>query len=82
MAKKPPKKPKLEEIETEPDAWERFEKTIGKIVPPKRPKPKAGDDRCPPRQHQEDVGRTSGKRSSQTGEPGKGKAKQKQRESR
>ena len=33
---KPPKKPKLEEIETEPDAWERFEKTIGKIVPPKR----------------------------------------------
>jgi hypothetical protein len=35
------KKPKPEEIETEPDAWERFEKTIGKIVPPKRkPKPK------------------------------------------
>ena len=33
---KPPKKPKPEEIETEPDAWERFEKTIGKIVPPKR----------------------------------------------
>ncbi len=32
----PPKKPKQEEIETEPDAWERFEKTIGKIVPPKR----------------------------------------------
>ncbi len=39
---KPPKKlkPKPEEIETEPDAWERFEKTIGKIVPPKRHKPK------------------------------------------
>ncbi len=36
----PPKKPKPEEIETEPDAWERFEKTIAKIVPPKRPKPK------------------------------------------
>ncbi len=35
MAKKPPKKSKPEEIETEPDAWERFEKTIGKIVPPK-----------------------------------------------
>ncbi len=27
---------KPEEIETEPDAWERFEKTIGKIVPPKQ----------------------------------------------
>ena len=27
-----------EEIETEPDAWERFEKTIGKIVPPRRAK--------------------------------------------
>ena len=40
MVKKPPKKPKLEEIETEPDAWERFEKTIGKIVPPKPHKPK------------------------------------------
>jgi len=35
-----PKKPKPEELETEPDAWERFEKTIGKIVPPKRAKPK------------------------------------------
>ena len=38
---KPPKKPKPEEIETKPDAWERFTKTVGKIVPPKRkPKPK------------------------------------------
>ncbi len=36
MAKKTPKKkPKPEDIETVPDAWERFEKTIGKIVPPK-----------------------------------------------
>ena len=35
-----PKKPKLEDVEIEPDAWERFEKTIGKIVPPKRPKQK------------------------------------------
>ncbi len=35
----PPKKLKPEEIETEPDAWERFEKTIGKIVPPKRREP-------------------------------------------
>ena len=40
---KSPKKPKPEEIETEPDAWERFEKTIGKIVPPRRPKPKQTD---------------------------------------
>jgi hypothetical protein len=40
LTAKKPKKPKPEEIETEPDAWERFEKTIGKIVPPKRPKPK------------------------------------------
>lgn len=39
---KPPKKPKPEEIETEPDAWERFEKTIGKIVPPKPSKPVKG----------------------------------------
>ena len=37
---KPPKKPKPEDIETEPDAWERFKNMIGKIVPPKRPKPK------------------------------------------
>ena len=37
---KTPKKPEPEEIETEPDAWERFEKTIGKIVPPKPHKPK------------------------------------------
>ena len=36
---KPPKKPKPEEIETEPDAWERFEKTMDKIVPPKPHKP-------------------------------------------
>ena len=36
---KKPKRRKMKEaeaIETEPDAWERFEKTIGKIVPPKR----------------------------------------------
>ena len=37
---KPPKKLKPEDIETEPDAWERFKKTIGKIVPPKRHEPK------------------------------------------
>jgi hypothetical protein len=45
---KPPKKPKPEEIETEPDAWERFEKTIGKIVPPKRRNLRDGDDRRQP----------------------------------
>ena len=38
--KKKTKSKKPEEIETEPDAWERFEKTIGKIVPPKRHRPK------------------------------------------
>ena len=36
-------KPKPEEVETEPDAWERFEKTIGKIVPPKH-RPADEDD--------------------------------------
>jgi hypothetical protein len=33
---KPPKKPKDEDIEVAPDAWERFEKTIDKIGAPKR----------------------------------------------
>lgn len=33
---KTPKKEKPEDIETEPDAWERFQKTMDKIVPPKR----------------------------------------------
>jgi len=33
---KPPKKQKPEEIETEPDGWERFQRTMDKIVPPKR----------------------------------------------
>ena len=51
---KSPKKPKPEEIETEPGGWERFEHAVdaavksgpkhrtatGKIVPPKRRKPK------------------------------------------
>ena len=41
------KKPTSEEIETEPDAWERFEKTIGKIVPPKRHKPEKPQDKKP-----------------------------------
>ena len=30
---KPPNKPKVEEIETEPDAWERFEKAVGRMFP-------------------------------------------------
>jgi hypothetical protein len=37
---KPPKKPKPEEIETHPDGWDRFQKTMDKIVPPKRREPK------------------------------------------
>jgi hypothetical protein len=42
---KPPKKPKPEEIETEPDAWERFQRTMDKIVPPKRrPREKSEKD--------------------------------------
>ena len=40
---KPPKKPKPEEIETEPDGWDRFERTMDKIVPPRR-KPQNGDE--------------------------------------
>ena len=45
MAAKPPKKPKPEEIETEPDAWERFERAVDVLAhtPPKpriKPKPK------------------------------------------
>ncbi len=35
----PPKKPKPEEIETEPDGWDRFQRTMDKIVPPKRKPP-------------------------------------------
>ncbi len=43
MTDKPKRGRKLKEaeaVETEPDAWDRFEKTIDKIVPPKRPEPK------------------------------------------
>jgi hypothetical protein len=37
MAKPPKKpKPKKDEIETHPDAWDRFQRTMDKIVPPKR----------------------------------------------
>ena len=36
-----PKKPKVEDIETEPGAWERFERTVRRMVntPPKPQKP-------------------------------------------
>jgi len=39
---KPPKKPKLEEIETEPGAEEWFERTVRRMLntPPKPHKPK------------------------------------------
>ena len=41
MAKKPSdkKRPKPQDVETEPDGWERFEKAVNKMVPP-RPKQK------------------------------------------
>ncbi len=42
---KPLKKPKPEEIETEPGAEERFERTVRRML------------NTPPRQHQEDVGK-------------------------
>ena len=42
---KPPKKPKPEDIETEPGAEERFERTVRNML------------KTPPRQHQEDVGK-------------------------
>jgi len=42
---KPPKKPKAEEVEVEPDAWERFQRTINKIVPPKPHKAKPAPKR-------------------------------------
>mgnify|MGYP003637635153 FL=1 len=33
---KTPKNEKPEDVETDPDSWERFQKTMDKIVPPKR----------------------------------------------
>ncbi|MFB3083410.1 MAG: hypothetical protein ACE1Z4_08145 [Gammaproteobacteria bacterium] len=42
---KHPKKPKPEEIETDPGAEERFERTVRHML------------NTPPRQHQEDVGK-------------------------
>lgn len=37
---KAPKKPKPEEIETEPDGWDRFTKAVKRMAPPK---PKKAD---------------------------------------
>ncbi len=36
MAKPKQKKPKPDEVELEPDAWERFEKAVGKMVPKRK----------------------------------------------
>jgi hypothetical protein len=56
MAKKPPKKSKPEEIETEPDEWERFKRTIARMAPARRKaklskvskeRPKKGSSRRP-----------------------------------
>lgn len=33
---KKPKSEKPEDVETHPDSWDRFQKTMDKIVPPKR----------------------------------------------
>lgn len=44
MIAKPAKRRRVKEalaVEVEPDAWERFEKAVGKIAPPKTPAPKA-----------------------------------------
>jgi hypothetical protein len=40
MAKKPRKMKEAQAVETEPDAWERFEKAVHKVAPPKRPVPR------------------------------------------
>ncbi len=40
MPKSPKKPQKPKDVETEPDAWERFERGLKQAVPPKRPKPK------------------------------------------
>jgi|GEM_PF-6634821 len=40
MTKTPRKKKTVEKIEPEPDAWDRFEKAIHKIAPPKKAKAK------------------------------------------
>ena len=44
---KPPKKPKVDEIETEPDGWDRFQRTMDKIIPPKQRAGKTGGGGAP-----------------------------------
>jgi len=48
-ASKRTKRKEMEAVETEPDAWDRFTKAVGKIVPPKQPKPKEEDEETPDR---------------------------------
>ncbi len=38
--KKPVKRKEAQSVETEPDAWDRFQRTMDKIAPPKRAKQK------------------------------------------
>jgi hypothetical protein len=45
VTKKPRKMKEAKAIETEPDAWERFEKAIHTIVPPKKAKTAKDKDR-------------------------------------
>lgn len=40
MSANPKTKTKKKDVETEPDAWERFEKAVHKIAPPKKAKAK------------------------------------------
>jgi hypothetical protein len=42
----PPTKPKLDEIEELPDAWERFERAFDTVMQA-RPRPKPAKDRAP-----------------------------------
>ena len=52
---KPPKKPKPEDIETDPNGWDRFMKVVKQMAPPKprmavkRSKPKRGGKSQKPR---------------------------------
>lgn len=55
-----PKKLKSGDIETEPDAWDRFKRTMDKIVPPKR-KPNEGESSKPSKRE-----KGTGKRRSPT----------------
>ena len=50
MAKKPPKKPKPEEIETDPGGWERFEHAVDAAV---KSGPKHRSKSATPKPHKE-----------------------------